>query len=205
MSVAHLNVVNATIRSMLELFDSSKYGSADKEKMLKMIDELENQVDNLLTNLAPERITDERFSVATKALKELAEKFKLLREYVVSERYVHAKKQLIDIQESIRHLFRLMIMIKAGAPVPFIFQVAPQFLREIPAPENLLYSNPLAAQIYNVLIRRGEASVEELALELKIDDNTRDQFNMAISQLINNGYVRAYFTPDNKLVLKPAR
>jgi len=83
--------------------------------------------------------------------------------------------------------------------------VAPQFLREITIPETIVYSNPMASQIYNILVRKGEAAVEDLAIELKIDDKTRDEFNRAIAQLISTGYVKPYFTPNNKMMLRPAK
>jgi len=204
-STVQLNVVNSTIREIMRTLDDVKSGRAGKERVLKLLDELENQIDVILAHLAPERITDERFNAAVKAVEDVSDKIRKVRESVVFGRYTYAKRQLLDVQESVRLMYRLLTLIKAGAPTPVIFQVAPQFLREISAPEAVVYTNPMAAQIYNVLIRKGEATVEELALELKITDETRDEFNRAISQLISMGYARPYFTPDHKMVLKPAR
>lgn len=205
MSTPQLNIINAAIRDLLNALDDVKRGKAKKEDALKILDELENQIDVMLSQLAPERITDERFNAAVRALKDVADKFRSLRESIIFGRYTHAKRQVLDIQESIRHTYRLLTLIRAGAPTALIFQVTPQFLREVAVPEAIVYSNPMAAQIYNALVRKGEASVEELALELKIDDKTREEFNRAIAQLISTGYVRPFFTSDNKMILRPAR
>ena len=200
-----LNMVNASLRELMAHIDLLRNGKVSVERVMKLIDEAENHVDTLIQALAPERITDERFNAAVGALKEVTSRFKKLREYILAGKYVYAKKFVLDIQESIRSLYRLLILIRAGTPTHVIFQVTPQFLREISVPETLLYTNPMAAQIYNTLARRGGATVEELAVELKIDDKTRDEFNRAIAQLISMGYVKPYFTPDNKMVLRPAR
>jgi len=205
MSTAQLNVINASVRELLNILDSVRKGRASKDEALRVLDELENQIDVMLSQLAPERITDERFNAAVGALKEVSEKFKNLRESIIFERYSLAKKQVLDIQESIRHIYRLLTLIRAGAPTAMIFQITPQYLREVTVPEAIVYSNPMAAQIYNVLVRRGGATVEELATELKIDDKTREEFNRAIAQLISTGYVKPWFTPNNKMVLKPTR
>ena len=205
MSTAQLNIVNSTIREILRTLDDVKRGRAGKEDVLRLLDELENQIDAILVHLAPERITDERFNAAVKAVKDVSDKIRGVRESVMFGRYTYAKRQLLDVQESVRLTYRLLTLIKAGAPTSVIFQVTPQFLREVAVPEPIVYTNPMAAQIYNVLVRRGEATVEELALELKITDETRDEFNRAISQLISTGYVRPFFTSDNKMILRPAR
>jgi len=204
-STAQLNIVNSTIREILRTLDDVKRGRAGKEDVLRLLDELENQIDAILVHLAPERITDERFNAAVKAVKDVSDKIRGVRESVMFGRYTYAKRQLLDVQESVRLTYRLLTLIKAGAPTSVIFQVTPQFLREVAVPEPIVYTNPMAAQIYNVLVRRGEATVEELALELKITDETRDEFNRAISQLISTGYVRPFFTSDNKMILRPAR
>lgn len=205
MSATQLNIINASIRELLDMIDNVKRGKARKDDALKILDEIENQIDIMLSQLAPERITDERFDAAVKALRDISEKFRTLRESIVFGRYAHAKRMVLEIQEAIRHTYRLLTLIRAGAPTALIFQVAPQFLREITIPETIVYSNPMASQIYNILVRKGEAAVEDLAIELKIDDKTRDEFNRAIAQLISTGYVKPYFTPDNKMMLRPAK
>jgi len=202
---AQLNMMNTYIRELVEVLDGVKKGKNKRDDALRILDDIENQIDVLLSQLSPERITDERFSAAVKALSEIAEKFKSLRESIILGRYALAKSQAIDVQESIRHVYRLLTLIRAGAPTPLIFQVTPQFLRETVVPEALIYASPMAAQIYNIVLRKGEVAVDELALELKIDDKTRDEFNRAVSQLLSTGYVRAYFTSDNKIILRPSR
>ncbi|RLF04440.1 MAG: hypothetical protein DRJ60_07085 [Thermoprotei archaeon] len=207
MSSPQLNTINATIRDLVNVIDDVKKGRASKEDALKVVDELENQIDMMVSQLSPERITDERFNAAVKALKDISEKFKALRELIIFGRYMRAKKQVLDIQETIRHTYRLLTLIRAGAPTPLVFQVVPQFFREteVKVPEAIVYSNPMAAQIYNILLRKGEATVDELAFQLKIDDKTRDEFNKAIAQLISTGYVKPLFTSDNKMVLRLIR
>ena len=205
MSTTQLNTINAHIRELMNILDNIKSGRAKREDALKTLDEIENQIDIMLSQLAPERITDERFSAAVKALSDVARKFRSLRESIVFGRYTYAKRQVLEIQETIRHTYRLLTLIRAGAPTALIFQVTPQYLREVAVPEAIVYSNPMAAQIYNVLTRRGEASVEDLAAELKITDDTRDEFNRAIAHLISTGYVRPFYTQDNRMVLRPAR
>ena len=205
MSMSQLNIINANIRQLVKVLDEIKRGRASVDEALRLVDEIEGNVDMLVQMLAPERITDERFSATVKSLKELADKFSELRDMISSQRLTYAKKKVFEIQEFIRHIYRVLMLVRAGAPTPVIFQVSPQFLREVTVPEAVVYSNPMSAQIYNILVRRGGATVEELALELKIDDKTRDEFNRAIAQLISMGYVKPYFTPDNKMVLKPTR
>lgn len=205
MSIAQLNTINASIRELLNMLDRAKRDRARKDDVLRILDELENQIDVMISQLAPERITDVRFNAAVRALRDIADKFKDLRESIVFGRYTNAKSQVLDIHESIKHTYRLLLLIKARAPTPVIFQSTPQFIREIAVPEALAYGSPMAAQIYNTLVRKGEATVEDLALELKIDDRTRFEFNNAIQHLITTGYIKLYLTPDNKMVLRPAR
>lgn len=203
---SQLNVINATIRELINSIENLRKGKIDRDQVLRLIDELENQIDNMVYQFAPERITDERFSIATNSLREISKNFKLLREHILSGRYIRAKRQVLDLQESVRQMYRILMLIRAGAPTTLIFQVTPQFLRnvELPAPEALIHSNPMAAQIYNILQRKGEASIEELATELRIDNRTRDEFNRAVAYLISTGFARPYLTQDNRMVLRPA-
>ena len=117
---------------------------------------------------------------------------------------IRDRKLVLEIQESIRHTFRLLTLIKAGAPTTLIFQVTPQFLREVKVPESVLYSNPMAAQIYSILVKKGEASIDELAIDLKVDKEKMDDFNRAVATLISTGHVVPYFTPEGKMLLKLA-
>jgi len=202
LTLGHLNVMNATIREMLEAIEKK-----NKDAALRLLDELENQIDSMLMDMAPERITDERFEAAMKSISKITEHTRKLREALWDLKFNVARKLVLEVQEAIRNSYRLLILIRAGAPTPVIFQVSPQFLRDvnIHAPESLIYTNPMAAQVYNTLLRKGEATIEELATELGIDERSRDEFNRAIAQLISLGYARPYLSPDNKMVLKPAR
>ena len=118
MSTVQLNAINATIRELLSTLDDLKRGRAEREDALRVVDELENQIDNMLTQLAPERITDERFSAAVNAIKEISEKFKNLRDSIVFGRYNQARRKILEVQESVRHTYRLMMLIRAGALRP---------------------------------------------------------------------------------------
>ena len=206
MSSSQQKLIDSLLRELLNAIDNAKYHKMGRDEVLKLLDEVESNVDVLIQMSSPERITDERFTVAVNALKDLSNKFRSLREKIVFEDYINAKSLVLDVQETIKHLHRLLSFIRAGAPSPVIFQVAPQFLREAPIPEALIYSGgTMEAQIYNTLIRKGQATVEELALELKINDKTRDEFNHALSRLAEMGFVKMYITQDNKIVFKPAR
>jgi len=206
MSTSQQKIIDSLLRELLNAIDDARHHKVARDNVLKLLDEVESNVDILIQMSSPERITDERFTVAVNALKDLSGKFKSLRERIVFEDYVNAKSLVLDVQETIKHLCRLLSFIRAGAPSPVVFQVAPQFLRETPIPEALIYSGgTMEAQIYNTLLRKGQATVEELALELKINDKTRDEFNRALSRLAEMGFVKMYITQDNKIVFKPAR
>lgn len=199
------NVINATIRDLISALEEAKKGRIRRDSVLKLLDELENNVDALISSLAPEKITDERFTAASNALREFSEKMKQLRESVIAGKYTESIKLAVDIQETLRHVYRLLVLIRAGTPTPMILSFTPQFFREISVPEPVLFSSPMAAQIYNTLVRRGEATVEDLAMDLRVDDRTREEFNRALSWLISAGYVKPYFTRDNRMILRPAR
>jgi len=206
-STAQLNIINSTIRTLLTEIDDLKYRRIKLEDVLKTVDELEDQIDGMISRLAPERITDERFSAAVNAVKDVSKEMKELRDAIISGRYALAKKKVLDVQSVVRNAYRLLILLHAGSPTTLIFQVTPQFLREelLSAPEALVFANPMASQIYSILQRKGKASVEELAFELKIDDETRDQFNNAIAHLIATGYAKPYYDSSGKMILKPAK
>ena len=207
MSTAQLNIINSTIRTLLTEIDDLKYRRIKLEDVLKTVDELEDQIDGMISRLAPERITDERFSAAVNAVKDVSKEMKELRDAIISGRYALAKKKVLDVQSVVRNAYRLLILLHAGSPTTLIFQVTPQYLREelLTAPESLVLSSPMASQIYNILVRRGEVSVEELAMELKIDKETREDFNRAITHLIASGYAKPCFTEDNRMILRARR
>jgi len=202
---SELNLINANLRELIELINLLRDGRVDTGRVMKLIDEIENCVDSMIHALAPERVTDEKFIAISKAIKDVETKFRQLREHVLAGKYSVAIGYIPKVQEAVRSLYRLLSLMRREAPVPVILQVTPQYLREVPVPEALQYTDPMAAQIYNTLSRKGEATIEELALELKVDERSKDAFNNAISQLIRMGYVKPYLTPDNKMVLRPAR
>jgi len=200
-----VNLLNALLRTLVEKLSSARVSGVDYNELMRIIDEVENNFDMLVAQSAPDRITDERFSSAVEMLKEVAEKLRNLREAVLDGKFTDAKKIALDIQESIRHAYRILMLLKAGAPVPIVYQVAPQFLREITPPEQVVYMSPLASQIYNILARRREAPLDQIALELRIDEKTRDEFNRAVAQLVASGYAQISLTPDNRVILRLVR
>jgi len=200
-----LNVISSILRQLIDMLEGAPTKGIDRDQALRLVDEVENQIDALVAQSAPERITDERFSTAVEMLKDLSDKLRRLREAIIAGRYLSAKRIAIDVQSSLRHIYRILILIKAGAPTPMILQVAPEFIREIRPPEQIIFTSPMAAQIYNILARRREATIEELARELGIDERTRDDFNRAVAQLISMGYATIVLTPDNRIMLKLVR
>jgi len=199
-------VINTIVRRLLDMFEQARHRDL-RDEIMADIDELENQFDALIQANAPERITDERFTAAINAIHRVSEKFERLRELVVKRQWVRAKRQLLDLQAAIREAHRIFILVRAGAPMHMIFQVSPEFIRkaELKPPEELVFTTPLATQIYNVIVRRGKATIEELARELNVTDEMRGEFNNALATLIQRGYVRAVIGPDNKMVLQAVR
>jgi len=200
-----VNLLNALLRTLVEKLSNARVFGVGYNELMRIIDEVENNFDMLVAQSAPERITDERFSSAVEMLKDVAEKLRNLREFILDGKFTEARKTALDIQESIRHAYRILMLLKAGAPVPIVYQVAPQFLREITPPEQVVYMSPLASQIYNILARRREAPLDQIALELRIDEKTRDEFNRAVAQLVASGYAQISLTPDNRVVLRLVR
>lgn len=199
-----VTIINTLIRNILELLDRK----ADKNEILGVLDQLDNQFDFLVQANAPERITDERFEAAVKAIDEVSEKVERLRETVASGRYHLAKKQVFDLQASIRKAHRILLLVRAGAPTPMIFQVSPQFLKEAelkPPEEMVLTTSPLATQIYGYILRKGKVPIDELAREFGVTDKTRDEFNRAVASLIQRGFVKPVIGADNRMVLQAVR
>jgi len=201
-----ISVINSIARKLLDLLKQARERDLKNEILLE-IDELENQFDSLIQANAPERITDERFTAAVNAIHEVSEKIEELRSLVVNGRYKLARRKVLDLQAAIRHAYRLLLLVRAGTPTHMIFQISPQFLKEaeLKPPEELVFTSPLASQIYSVIVRRGRVSIEELARELKVTDETRDEFNNALATLIQRGYVRPIISPDNKMMFQAVR
>ena len=205
---AILNAVNVQIRELLRLVSEAKRGTSRswrsseevKGQILRLVDELENRIDEMFLTLAPERITDERFAAASQEVKALGEKLRVLRESVVSGKYEKAEATLAGIQSDVRNVYRLMLLIKAGAPVPLTLQLAPT--APLYPPEVLLHTNPLALQAYNFLARRGSATLQELISELRADAAS---VTNAVNALMTFGYAKLEITPDGRWVLRAVK
>lgn len=207
MSYGQIASITAMIRELMDILEQADRGHVHGQVVLKMIDQIEDNIDLLIQQLAPERITDERFQAVMKAVDELSEILGSLRKAVTGRRYKYATKLAMDLQEKLRKVYRLMMLIRSGGPSTVIFQVAPHFVRDVNlrVPEPLLYASPLAVEIYNRVVRRGSVPVDELIVELGIDERRRDEFNRAITSLITMGYVVPYIDRDNRMILKVAR
>jgi len=207
MSVSpQITVINGIVRKLLDMLSQARHKNL-KDELLIEIDELENQFDLLIQANAPERITDERFTAAVNAIHEVSEKIEQLRSLIVNERYKIARRKVLDLQAAIRHAYRLLLLVKAGTPTPMIFQISPQFLKEteLKPPEEIVFSSPMASQVYNIIVRKGKVAVEDIAKELNINEETRDEFNRALATLIQRGFVRPVVSPDNKLMFQAVR
>ncbi len=205
----HLAAINAVVRELLSLLEEARKrgGGALREEILRKIDELEDNFDLLVQAASPERITDVRFNAAVKALHEASEKIEELRNLVVSGRFRLASRKVLDVQAAIRHANRLLVLVRAGAPAPLVFRVAPEIVKEatVSPPEELVYASPLASRVYNALVRRGRYPLDELIRDLGIGEEEMGELNRAIHVLTSRGYARLSFTPDGKTVLEAIR
>ncbi len=203
--ISEKRVINALVSDILNALDEVIYGRKKPDEVLKLVDQLDDQIDSLVASLAPERITDERFSAAMSALRDLSDAITKLRRRIVEGRYRAARELIPDLQSKIRMAIRLLTLAKAGSPTPLIVQFAPEYVSEVKAPESLVLAEPMAARIYGILVRKRREKVSQLAAELGIDEKTRDSFNRAIAQLIASGYVTVDVTPSGELELALAR
>jgi len=188
------------MREFVRVLESAMRGGVSRDDVLKSLDELENRIDDMITSLAPERITDERFAAASTEIKNLSEKFKELRGHVIAGRYSRALSLIPEVHEAIRSVFRVLQLIKAGAPFPIIIQQSPQ--APLFPPEVILQTNPDALQVYNIIVRRGEMSLRDLVDEVKMDVS---RINSAVRTLQDLGYVRVQLLPDGTPVLRVVR
>lgn len=162
--------------------------------MVKAREELERaerEFNSYLRQMMPERITDERFSVAVEAVDNVSRLFGLLRQELIRGVPTRALAALIKLEEAVSRAHSTLILLGAGAPFPLIFQVTPEFLRgPVRPPEEIQLLGGMVAQIYGVLSRRGRMRVDELAKELNITPETREAFNTAVSELLQRRYAR---------------
>jgi len=195
-----LDAINVHIREFHKRIEAARRGQASRADLLKLQDELENYIDTLILTLAPERITDERFASASEELRNLTNRLSEFRECIVRGKYTDAETKLIEVHSAIRHIYRLFTVIRAGAPTPLIYQLSPS--TPLFPPEVILHTSPMALQVYNLIVRRGEMTLQDIIAELKADPGA---VSSAVQELIRLGYARLYITPDNKWVLRPVR
>jgi len=206
MSSSKLQEALTLVRDLVLRLEAAIKRRVTKEELLELIDRIEDSIDGMLSEMAPERITDERFTAAEKMLDELGLILQDLRGHVLAGRYTRAKSKALDAQRIIRQTYRLMLLISAAPPVTQILQVAPEFLREIPvSPPEMLRGNPMAMQIYNILVRKGEASVTDIATELNISEDDRPRFNAAVSELVRHRFADILLDSAGRLILRARR
>jgi len=199
-SASPLASISAMIRELLKMLEDAEQGKIGRNAVLKALDQLEDQVDAIIMQMAPERITDERFEAAVSSLRKIAKGFYKLSKLIVAERYSEAIRMLTVLRERLRDCFRTMTFIKAGAPTPLVLQFSPT--TSLYPPEVLLQRSPGATQLYNLLARRGEADIAEVAKELGL---SADALNEAINTLVGLGFVKLLLTPDGRWKLRVVR
>jgi len=195
-----LDIINVHIRNLHARIRDARRGRTSVDDLLRLHDELENYVDALIAALAPERITDERFASASQELKNLTERLREFRDLIVRGKYTEAESKLTEVHSAIRHIYRVFTVIRAGAPTPLIYQLSPT--APLFPPEVILHTSPLALQVYNLIVRRGEMALSDIIAELKADPSA---VSSAVQELIRLGYARLYITPDNKWFLRSVR
>jgi hypothetical protein len=193
-------MINALIREFLKMLENAQQGKVDKYVLLKALDEIEDNVDRLITQMTPEKITDERFAAALEILTKISKGFYKVKSLIMAERYTEAVDKVIRLQELLRHGFRALSFIKAGAPAPVVLQMAPS--APLVPPETLLESNPTALRLYNLLVRKGEIDIAQAASELGL---TAEEINDAVNTLLRLGFAKSIITPDGKWKLKAVR
>jgi len=194
--------INALINRMLEGIEREE----SREDLLALLDGIEDALDRLVESSIPERLTDERFQAVLVAMKGVEDAISRLRDALLTSGYRLARRRLLDLKREVRNAYRLLLLVRGGAPAPMVFQVVPEYVRSLPLqPPAPLAFSPMGAQIYSVLTRRGSATLEEIAAELGVTDANRAEFNAALAQLMQGNYVRIEVSPDNRIVLRPAR
>jgi hypothetical protein len=183
------------------MLEDAQQNRVDKYTLLKALDELEDNVDRLIAQMAPERITDTRFEATLATLKDIAKGFYRVRKLIVAGRYAKAMDMLARLHEVLRHGYRTMTLVKAGAPTPVVYQMSSSSSALVP-PDALLEANPAATKLYNMLVRRGEVDLAEASRELGL---TAEVLNEAVNTLIKLGYAKAIMTPDGRWRLRAVR
>ncbi|MEM1690057.1 MAG: hypothetical protein QW794_08785 [Thermosphaera sp.] len=174
------------------------------EEARRELERAEREFNSFLSKMMPERITDERFSIAVEAVNNVSLSFSQLRRELVRGVPTRALATLLKLEEALSRARSTLILLGAGAPFPLIFQVTPEFLRgPVRPPEEIQLLGGMVAQIYGILTRRGRMRVEELARELNITQETREAFNTAITELLQRRYARISVDERGNLYLEP--
>jgi len=192
--------ISALIREFHRMLEDAQQGRVDKYTLLKALDELEDNVDRLVIQMRPERITDTRFDASLKILEIIRDGFYRVRKLIVTERYAKAVRVLIKLHEDLRHGYRTMTLVTAGAPTAVVYQMTPS--AALIPPESLLEASPTATKLYNMLVRRGEVDVSEAAKELGL---TAEALNEAVNTLVRLGYAKVIIMPDGRWRLRAVR
>ena len=200
MSTPSIGSISALIREFHRMLEEAQQGRVDKYTLLRALDELEDSVDRLIAQMAPERITDTRFEATLATLKDIAKGFYRVRKLIVAGRHAKAMDMLEKLHEILRHGYRTMTFIKAGAPTPVVYQMSPS--SPLVPPDALLAANPAANKLYNMLVRRGEVDLAEASRELEL---TAEVLNEAVNTLVRLGYAKAIMMPDGRWRLRVAR
>jgi len=198
-STPSIGSISALIREFHRMLEDAQQGRVDKYTLLKALDELEDNVDRLIAQMAPERITDTRFEATLDTLKDIAKGFYRVRKLIVAGRYAKAMDMLTRLHEVLRHGYRTMTFVKAGAPTPVVYQMSSSSAL---VPPDALLENPAATKLYNMLVRRGEVDLAEASRELGL---TAEALNEAVNTLIKLGYAKAIMMPDGRWRLRAVR
>ena len=199
--------INAVIEEILNRIETAKRATVSSRRkllsiILRLIDQLDAELDLLVSSLAPEKLTDERFRYVEKQLEQLSKELAELRKHVINGRLVKARDKLVEIQEKVRHVYRILLIIRA--PTAAAAQFTPEI--ELRVPPLIQFLSPFAVKIYNVMARRGEMFLDELVSELGVTDKDYAEFNKALQSMIQLGYIEMHVTKEGRLLLrfKPA-
>ncbi len=205
-----LDYVDTCIRSLLLDLESAIKGRPPSvEQLLRLVDEIDKGITVLFQDLAPERITDERFTTVIEVQKELEGKMELLRKYILDSRFRIARSITIEIQQLVHRLTRILILVAGGVSrVAFYRYTAPKYIKEVKVPDLLKQQSSLAQQIYNILVRENQVKISELPSKLKLNPEDKasiDEVNEAINTLISLGYADIYIDENNEAILRLKR
>ncbi|MEM0459340.1 MAG: winged helix-turn-helix domain-containing protein [Thermofilaceae archaeon] len=184
--------------------DLEKWRKVLRSVARRMVDTIEEEFARSIAKMMPERITDERFSVAVEAVTQVSDIFARLKREVGGGNPMRAQQVVFELERAISRARNTLILLGAGAPMPLIFHVAPEFLRgAVRMPEEVQLLGSLAGQIHRIVSERRRISVSELARMLNITDENRSNFNSAVEELVRRGYVRLSVDGSGVVYLEP--